>query len=110
MADATSTVRPARWWLPASGAVIVSISAVLAGFLGMICAVSIDGVAADDYDAGNRFAIFGAIVLAVFFAGAVGLVAFGLSWTRHRRLLLATMIGLTPCAVALLVMPVIWNR
>jgi hypothetical protein len=109
VADTGIGVRPARRWAPAIGAVIVSIGAVVAGFLGMIWAVSIDGVAPDDYDSGNRFAIFGGIVMTVFIAGAAGLAAFGISWTRWRRLPLATMIGLTPSAVALLVIPGIWN-
>jgi hypothetical protein len=90
--------------------VIVSIGAVVAGFLGMIWAVSVDGIAPDDYGPGDRFAMFTGIVGTVFFAAAAGLAAFGISWTWHRRLVLTTTIGLTPCAVALLVTPMIWNR
>lgn len=91
---------------------LVCVGAVAAGLAPMVLAASGDGVAPDDYDAGNRFALFALFVVASATALVGGLAAFWLAWTsrRPRRPVLSTAVALSTCSVLVAVVPWVWNR
>ncbi|MEN9646335.1 MAG: hypothetical protein RL238_3004 [Actinomycetota bacterium] len=91
---------------------LVYVGAVAAGLALMVLAASGDGVAPDDYDAGNRFALFVLFVVASAVALVGGLAAFWLAWTsrRPRRPVFSTAVALTTCALVVAVVPWVWNR
>lgn len=90
---------------------LVCVGAVAAGLASMVLAAAGDGVAPDDYDAGNRFALFALFVVASAVALVGGLAAFWLAWTsrRPRRPVFSTAVALSACTVVVAVVPWVWN-
>lgn len=91
---------------------LVWVGAIAAGLASMVLAASGDGIAPEDYDAGDRFALFALFVLASAVALVGGLAAFWVAWTsrRPRRPVFSAAVALSTCAVVVAVVPSVWHR
>lgn len=100
-----------RVWQGFLSAFVVAAAAFGCGVLGVRRALAADGVAPDDYDAGNRF---GAAVIGL--SGITLTVGISLTcWVlavvvvRRHRALVAASIGITPAVLAIALIPWWWH-
>lgn len=93
------------------GAVLVCLAALVSGSLAWVLALEADGTPSHEYEPGTRFAAASLLVATVVLTAILALVGYRLAWTSRRRgrLGFSVMVGLTPCLVAVAIVPWLWN-
>lgn len=99
-------------WLGCVSALGIALAGWVGGGLGMRRAVQLDGHDAGSYDAGNRAAILFGYMASTVGTMAVAVICFlvALAVGRARYRALPLVVGLTPCLLAVFVVPWWWNR
>ena len=96
----------------AVGAIAVAVAALASGSLAWLLALVADGTPAEEYESGTRLAACALLVATVGLTVVAALVGYWLAWIsrRRRRLGFSVMVGLTPCLLAVALVPWLWNR
>jgi hypothetical protein len=96
----------------AAGAIVVSAAALVSGSLAWLLALVADGTRAEEYESGSRFAASALLLTTVGLTTVAALVSYWLARTfrRRSRLGFSVMVGLTPCLLAVALVPWLWNR
>ena len=95
-----------------AGAIVVSVAALVSGSLAWLLALVAEGKPAEEYESGSRFAASALLVTSVVLTVLAALVGYWLAWTSRRRgrLGFSVMVGLTPCLLAVALVPWLWIR
>ena len=109
--DLSDVATPGRGRCTA-GAIVVSVAALVSGSLAWLLALVAEGTPAEEYESGSRFAASALLVTSVVLTVLAALVGYWLAWTSRRRgrLGFSVMVGLTPCLLAVALVPWLWNR
>jgi hypothetical protein len=73
-----------------------------------LCAAAIDGVSADEYDAGNRAAAYGLLLLSVVALPLAAVAQYSACWLSDRGLMRSVIVAQLPTVLALLLLPAVW--